>query len=359
MRTYRAAIVGCSRAGALGDAETPDLANASPAADHAASYATCPATELVACCDEHEAVLRSFADAHDVPADHRYRDHRELLQRESPDIVSVTAELEKRAEIVIAAVKRGAKAMLAEAPLAASLGEAQAVAAACRTHDAILNLATAPRWDPGYDTLRELIRSGDIGDLQSVVTYETGALSHSVGQWLDLMLLLNDDERALWVQGHLRNGDGGPSGGAVPEDARAEAIVQFANGVTGYALLSGEYGELEAICTDGAVSALSGGTEWYLRKRESADAGAEMFRDAEFPRFEPASAPLRMVEDLVNAMESGAAPRRGIDTALAATELIFALVESHLRGGVRVDLPLEKSAARLTPGSSSSERHHP
>ena len=69
--------------------------------------------------------------------------------------------------------------------------------------------------------------------------------------------------------------------------------------------------------------------------------------DGQFPDYEPASANLLLVEDLVHSLDTGEPPRGGIRAAHASTELIFATIESHLRGGARVDLPLKGSTIKL------------
>ena len=54
-----------------------------------------------------------------------------------------------------------------------------------------------------------------------------------------------------------------------------------------------------------------------------------------------------MVEDLVHSLETGQPPRGGVRVARASTEMIFAVVESHLEGGSRVELPLADCRLRL------------
>lgn len=56
---------------------------------------------------------------------------------------------------------------------------------------------------------------------------------------------------------------------------------------------------------------------------------------------------LCLIEDLVHSLDTGEPPRGGAELARANTELIFAFVESHQRGGARVELPLAGSAYRL------------
>ena len=54
-----------------------------------------------------------------------------------------------------------------------------------------------------------------------------------------------------------------------------------------------------------------------------------------FPEFEPASATLNLIEDLVHSLDTGEPERGGVRVAYANNELLFAFIESHLRGGAR------------------------
>ena len=69
--------------------------------------------------------------------------------------------------------------------------------------------------------------------------------------------------------------------------------------------------------------------------------------EGEFPSYEPASPNLRLVENLVHSLDTGQPPQGGVRVARASTELIFATIESHLRGGARVELPLKGSTIKL------------
>jgi hypothetical protein len=56
---------------------------------------------------------------------------------------------------------------------------------------------------------------------------------------------------------------------------------------------------------------------------------------------------LRLIEDLVRSLDTGAPTRGGVRVAAANTELLFAFIESHRRGGQRVPLPLRENALRF------------
>ena len=99
------------------------------------------------------------------------------------------------------------------------------------------------------------------------------------------------------------------------------------------------------------MTALSNGEEWRLRERGEPDhRGRGSLVTGEFPEYEWKSPTLTLVEDLVHSLDTGEPPRGGVRAARASTELIFAVIESHLRGGARVTLPLEGSTIRMERG---------
>ena len=106
--------------------------------------------------------------------------------------------------------------------------------------------------------------------------------------------------------------------------------------------------EVEAVGDAGVVTGLLNDKEWHVREHGARDhRGRSVLVPGKFPPFERASSTVRLIEDLVRSLDTGEAPRGGVRTARANTELIFAFVESHVGGGARVALPLGGSRYRL------------
>ncbi len=345
MEIYKAALIGCSRMGAFIDNEVPDSWSAY---SHAAGYEACERTEMIACSDLRGEAMNQVGLRYGVPGDKQYFDYREMIERERPDIVSVATQPEQRAQIVVDATERGVRAIYGEKAMAASLGEADAMVAALERNGAIFNLGTNRRWDPGYDTMKDLIDSGRIGRLRSLIVHQTGPLFNGASHSFDVLTWLNSDNPVTWVQAHLPNGDQVIDGERLTEDPVGHGILQFENGVTAYALNSGRGMEVEAIGDRGVVTGMRNGIEWHVREQGAEDhRGRPQLVPREFPDFEPASSTVRLIEDLVRSLDTGEPPRGGVRTARANTELIFAFVESHVRGGARMELPLTGSRFRL------------
>jgi predicted dehydrogenase len=345
MKIYKAALIGCSRMGAFIDNEVPETWGAY---SHAAGYEACERTEMVACSDLRGEAMKQAGLRYGVPEDRQYLDYREMVEHERPEIVSVATQPEQRAGIVVDAVERGVRAVYGEKAMAASLDEADAMVEAVERNGAVFNMGTNRRWDPGYDAMKEVIDGGRIGRLRSLIVHQTGPLFNGASHSFDLLMRLNGDNPVAWVQAHLPNGDRVIDDDRLTEDPVGHGILQFENGVTAYALNSGRGMEVEAVGDGGVVTGTHNGKAWELRAHGAEDhRGRPVLVPREFPAFEPASSTLRLIEDLVHSLDTGEPPRGGVRTARANTELIFAFVESHARGGARVELPMRGSRYSL------------
>lgn len=94
----------------------------------------------------------------------KYRDYRELLAREKPDIVIVATPDHWHALPTIAAVKAGAHVYV-EKPTAHTIGESQAMLKAARANNRVVQVGTHRRTSPHTISGREFIRSGKVGPI--------------------------------------------------------------------------------------------------------------------------------------------------------------------------------------------------
>ena len=347
-KTYRAALIGCSRMGAFIDNESGAPAGTQPPKSHAAGFEACDRTEMVACSDLRVEVMEQVGIRYGVPKDRQYTDYREMIAKEKPDIVGVATQPEPRAEIVVHAAANGVRAIYAEKAMAASMQDADAMVEAVERNGVHFVLGTHRRWHSGYYKMIEVIESGDLGRLRTLTCYDTGTLFNTASHYFDLLLRLNGDQPVAWVQASLPDGDEMIDGDLIRGDPRAHGIIQFENGVTAYAQLTNRRGEHEAVCENGTVTALNSGSEFAIRREgPPGRRGRSALVPGEFPEYEPPSPTLRLIEDLVHSLDTGDSPRGGVRVARASTELLFAFIESHRQGGRRVELPLVGCKLRL------------
>lgn len=91
-----------------------------------------------------------------------YRDYRELLAKEKPEIVIVATPDHWHALPTIAAVKAGAHVYV-EKPTAHTIGESQAMLKAARANNRVVQVGTHRRASPHLSHARDFIRNGGVG----------------------------------------------------------------------------------------------------------------------------------------------------------------------------------------------------
>ena len=344
MKSYRAALIGCGRIGAFIDNEGAQKF----AYSHAAAYEACDRTTLVACSDPRTQVMAQAGKRYGVPVAHQYTDYREMIDSERPDIVSVCTQPEHRAAIVIHAAENGTRAIYAEKPMAGSLAEADAMVTAIERNNVTFNMGTNRRWDTGYGIIRSLIAEKRYGDLRSLTIHAGFGLFNMGSHAFDLLLWLNGDMPVDWVQFHLSQDANRIEGDRLRADPSGGGRLQFENGIPAFLLDSGRPFEVEAVCETGIISTLGNDHEWQIREAGDLDQrGKPAFCPGIFPTFERTSPAVNLIMDLVNSLETGAPTRGGVGIARRNTELIFACLQSHIDGGIRINLPLVSSNLRL------------
>ena len=343
MKTYRSVVIGCGRMGGFIDNEVVGTPGHVPPYSHGGGYYECERTDLVACSDLREDLMEQFGKTYSVPAAKQYTDYKEMIATEAPDIVSVTTHVEHHAEIVVHAAESGVKAIYCEKGMAPSLAEANAMAEACQRNNVFFNLGAHRRHHPGFKKMREIIESGELGPLNTLVmTYASGLFDHGC-HTMDLAQFLSGDSPAVHVQGNAPQSDPLWDGTVYTDDPGGDGVVKFENGVTLYLLHTNRY-EYQANCEKGAVGAYNDSLDWFIRKGEG---GRRDFKPLQFPDFPRQSPTINIIMDLVRALDTGEPPRGGVEKARHGVEIMVAILESHRKGGVRIEMPLKESGLRM------------
>jgi len=217
MARYRTAIIACgtiARVHARGWQGVPDQ----PVA-------------LSALADTHPDARREFGDFFGIPADKRYADFREMLDREQPDVVDVCSWHQQHAEMVIAAAARRPKAILCQKPMAVDLNEADAMLTACARNGVKLVIAYQRPHHPTWRAARDLLRQGAIGTVKQIQLDDGGNLLNTNSHNIRLALFLMDEPQVEWVLGSVERTTDGVERGLPAEDA-CLGLVGCANGAT-------------------------------------------------------------------------------------------------------------------------------
>lgn len=137
-------------------------------------------SKIVALCDVDERNLHpAAAEVEKLSGDRPklYKDYREMLQKEKPEIVIVATPDHWHALATIAAIKAGAHVYV-EKPICHTINEGKAMVKAARAYDRVVQVGTHRRVSPHNVSGMEFLKSGKagkIGMVRAFVHYGGGA----------------------------------------------------------------------------------------------------------------------------------------------------------------------------------------
>lgn len=345
MQSHRAAIVGLTGIGAARPAEHPLVA---APRSHAAAYHRHPHTELVAVCDKNPAALAQFRQTwQDVwPQLRYYEDHREMLSDARPELLSVVTSDHAHADIVVDGALGSPRAILCEKPIATTLADADRMIAACEEHDTLLSIEHTRRWNPAFVRARQLICSGELGPLRTMVAemFSPRAMLMRNGIHLIDLFTFFADGHVQWVVGELEEGfedyssyrgDGGRDPGIEPF---ASSYVRFRSGVRAFfnSYKTTMPGWQMQLTCDGGRLELSDRSARLIRPTSHYEWNESELHVGDYMHTNQLGAVHELVEILAGRGELACPPRE----ARKALEITLAILQSHVRGNVPIALPL-------------------
>jgi predicted dehydrogenase len=342
---YKVGIIGCGRIASILE---DDVLRQKPCT-HAGAFDAHPDTEIVAACDINKERLLAFGKRWCVKR--LYKDYTEMLTRERLDIVSIAAWTEYHRDMVIMAAESGVRGIYCEKPIAVNLKQAKEMVDMCKKKKVKMVIGHERRWDPYYRKAKELIDSGGIGEIRTIIgnalsdsppelpvdKYGGGPLFHDGTHLTDLLRFFAGD--ADWVSGYDdRIGDR-------YIEKTAIGLIHFKNGV--HAVVEGggvrKYFnfELDIQGSEGRILIGNGIKELYMTGPSNRFTGFKELERVEFPNPDRGINPfLGGIEDLVGCMNNGHESISSGEDGKAALEIIMAIYKSARLGGERVFLPI-------------------
>lgn len=344
---YKAAVIGLGRMGSTFDDEMKHGGSIFLPYCHGPSYAASPHTELAAGADPHAEQGAIFGERWGLSERQIYRDHREMLDAERPDFVSVCTTARHRAAILLEVIDAGVKAIWSEKPLTLSLAEADAVIEKLDEKGVALAINCSRRYNPFMREARRMVDEGELGEILQITAYTMCNLSHNGSHAIDAMRFLVDGD-VEWVFGEMESDEKAAS----EDDIMGNGYLAFDNGVRGFirAMPTGlAPWEFDLIGTEGRVRSMGEGLDRELtRWAPGGPRGRPLPAKVPFPL--PTNIPgmgLTVIEDLVQAVETGGPTACTADDGRKALEIAIAMRESHRQGFRRVDLPLADRSQRM------------
>ncbi|MSP13435.1 MAG: Gfo/Idh/MocA family oxidoreductase [Chloroflexi bacterium] len=337
----RAAVIGCG----LG-------------ANHAYAYANVPEYELVGVCDINPAVFPRFYERSRLaPGSVReYLDYHDMLAKERPDVVSVATPDDYHTNPVIDASNAGVKGIFCEKPICINLKDADRMLATVTKNGTKMSVDHTRSWRNPYQSVRKLVRQGEIGPITRIVAHMGGhrsMLFRNGTHLVDAVCFFAEAE-PVWVMavheqgfenyGTEYKGEGGKDPAL---DPGSTIIIEFANGVRGVVNsakntpaifefdLQGPMGRFLVSDKDGT------GRAWKTDKPEGSltevpapwSSGVQEFLgDNLIPAVQ------EMAQMIWHNAPSSSPPERAHNTL----EILYGALVSHSQGGTKVQLPLPR-----------------
>ena len=358
-RTYRVGIIGTGLQGTK----------------HAQAFAEHPAAEVVAGADTDAANLALFGERFGRTAG-LYADYDEMLAHEELDIVCPILPTGVNPDAVVAAAEAGARGVLCEKPIAATLADADRMVDVCHAHGVKFGAGDMYR---NYEQLwraREMIAAGEIGDVISIVN--RGPASSGGGcQDLSVVRLFAGDVPVEWVVGWSNGRSLDEALGAVDassdHDQELGGVIRFSSGLSAQIVdKPGPLKGIEVLCERGVFTSDYSSFRLLERSAQSDRRQRSPFDLVEMPglfedsvdwggRYEHgydaagwlgmASRQAATAQSMIDALEEDIEPRANGENARAVLELAIAMRESERRGHQPVTLPLEDRSLQIPPAA--------
>lgn len=124
--------------------------------------------ELVGVCDQRAESLATAAQEFNLTPAQQFSDAAEMLKTLQPELVVIATTTPSHAPFTITAAEAGAKYILCEKPMAASLAQCDQMLAACEQHGTKLAINHQVRFLETYQVIKELLYSEAFGGMTSI-----------------------------------------------------------------------------------------------------------------------------------------------------------------------------------------------
>ena len=139
------------------------------AESHIESYLRMPDVDIVAAADLIDGKAEAFMQRYGVEGVRFYPSHKEMLENEELDAVSVCTYNATHAECTIAALKAGVNVLL-EKPMCVTTEEAVESCRAEKESGKVLSIGFQPRFDANMQMIKKIVESGALGEVYYIQT---------------------------------------------------------------------------------------------------------------------------------------------------------------------------------------------
>ena len=137
---------------------------------HARVYSELPEADLVSISDSDSIRAHSTAEKFGIRA---YTDHREMLEKEKPDAVSVVVPTALHEKVGMDALDAGVNVLI-EKPIAATVEEGTRLIEKARAMNKQLMVGHVVRFDPALQARKQKLDAGELGRIYQIFCRRAG-----------------------------------------------------------------------------------------------------------------------------------------------------------------------------------------
>jgi len=141
-----------------------------------------PDVEIVAIQDREPSRMKDVARNKHASAARQYGDWRELLDREKLDMIATCGTNGERAEIIMACAERKLH-VVAEKPLAITLGDLARIKKAVAQSGIRLSMLISMRFEGAFRAMKQIVDSGEIGEVAQISAQKSYKLGERA-EWM-------------------------------------------------------------------------------------------------------------------------------------------------------------------------------
>ncbi|MBA4349528.1 MAG: hypothetical protein C0415_06030 [Thermodesulfovibrio sp.] len=337
----RVAIVGCGNAAGYID----DDPKKRHIYSHAKAISMIKALKITACCDINKTNLKAYAKKWKIPG--QYLDLQKMLREEKIDIFVIATPTELHYENVLMALSSGVEVIFCEKPLSFDFKSSIELVKKASELNKLLIVNYMRRWDLFYTECKNMLQSGELGRIETIVAYVDTALFMNSSHMLDMIIYFGGDIHS--AAGYLDRMNE-PRIVHGRKDYGGMATIKHKNGIITFLKATGEsqrnhFFELDFQCTKGRLRILDDDIRYEVYKFKDSlhNTGLEELL-LEYTKFNDNKSErlVNAYNDILSYIKYKKQPAFSATEALKSLELINLIYESDTKNHIPVIPSLER-----------------
>ena len=343
MTKIKSAVIGCGR---MGGFTSDSVKLYSPKCwlplSHIEALISCPETFLDAICDIDLESLSKAKTKYNI--ENIFEDYRKMLKATKPELLCVATRTIERTSIIKDAIYAGVKAIHLEKPICNSMSQLDELSSLVKENNIALTYGTLRRYFYIYNKAKEIIDSGELGDLKEIeVNHGKAQLFWGHPHSVDIILFFADFRSIASVEAKLSNVDFGEKDDLILSDPQVDtAEIRFDDGCVGK--ITTKLGMDVALhCSRGRIIVEGDGRRVVVHKTNKSEVYFEYQSEVFVKKDNKPEGTIAAIKHLINQLrpelnDNQSATSFDQEHIFMGQRVLFGFTQSQLDGGVSVAL---------------------